>query len=310
MVCGGAGAGGVSQLRCPLCTTPGGPARRRARASRAGGRARGVRGRSERHGAVGSDAGGGQPGDRGEGAGAAGQGGGRAAAGKGAGAALSSCCVAWGRAAARPRDDALARAPMHAHARPHSHAQVDVIVSEPMGTLLVNERMIESYLFARERWLKPGGRMFPVRGQRAHLCGCVHGGGAAGVQHPPLPRAPSPSPPPPYYTHNTCPPTRAEPGAHPRHRLLRRAAARRGGGARLVLHQPRLLRRGPVLPAAPRLARLLWPGGCCTSWAVGAVQLEGGRCTAARWRARSPRARHTQQLAPSATPPPRVLPGP
>ena len=39
----------------------------------------------------------------------------------------------------------------------------DVLVSEPMGTLLVNERMLETYLFARDHLLKPGGRMFPVR---------------------------------------------------------------------------------------------------------------------------------------------------
>ena len=39
---------------------------------------------------------------------------------------------------------------------------VDVLVSEPMGTLLVNERMLETYLYARDRFLKPGGRMFPV----------------------------------------------------------------------------------------------------------------------------------------------------
>lgn len=40
---------------------------------------------------------------------------------------------------------------------------VDVLVSEPMGTLLVNERMLETYLFARDRFLvKPGGKMFPV----------------------------------------------------------------------------------------------------------------------------------------------------
>ena len=41
-------------------------------------------------------------------------------------------------------------------------AQVDVLVSEPMGTLLVNERMLETYLYARNRYLKKGGRMFPV----------------------------------------------------------------------------------------------------------------------------------------------------
>lgn len=38
----------------------------------------------------------------------------------------------------------------------------DVLVSEPMGTLLLNERMLESYVFARDTLLKPGGRMFPV----------------------------------------------------------------------------------------------------------------------------------------------------
>jgi histone-arginine methyltransferase CARM1 len=35
-------------------------------------------------------------------------------------------------------------------------------VSEPMGTLLVNERMLETYIYARDKFLKPGGRMFPV----------------------------------------------------------------------------------------------------------------------------------------------------
>lgn len=40
---------------------------------------------------------------------------------------------------------------------------VDVLISEPMGTLLVNERMLETYLHARDRFLKPGGRMFPVK---------------------------------------------------------------------------------------------------------------------------------------------------
>ncbi|KAI3426336.1 hypothetical protein D9Q98_008709 [Chlorella vulgaris] len=47
--------------------------------------------------------------------------------------------------------------------------KVDVLVSEPMGTLLVNERMIESYVYARDKHLKPGGRMFPRLG-RLHLC--------------------------------------------------------------------------------------------------------------------------------------------
>ncbi|KAL3119496.1 hypothetical protein niasHT_009010 [Heterodera trifolii] len=40
--------------------------------------------------------------------------------------------------------------------------QVDVIVSEPMGYMLVNERMLESFMYAR-KFLRPGGRMFPTR---------------------------------------------------------------------------------------------------------------------------------------------------
>lgn len=40
---------------------------------------------------------------------------------------------------------------------------VDVIVSEPMGYMLFNERMLETYLHAK-KWLKPKGKMFPTRG--------------------------------------------------------------------------------------------------------------------------------------------------
>lgn len=40
---------------------------------------------------------------------------------------------------------------------------VDVIISEPMGYMLFNERMLETYLHAK-KWLKPGGNMFPTRG--------------------------------------------------------------------------------------------------------------------------------------------------
>ena len=39
--------------------------------------------------------------------------------------------------------------------------QVDVILSEWMGYFLLRESMVESVLFARDRWLKPGGLMFP-----------------------------------------------------------------------------------------------------------------------------------------------------
>jgi histone-arginine methyltransferase CARM1 len=44
---------------------------------------------------------------------------------------------------------------------------VDVIVSEPLGTFLLNERMLETYVIAREMFLKEGGKMFPAS---AHFC--------------------------------------------------------------------------------------------------------------------------------------------
>ncbi|XP_049425897.1 histone-arginine methyltransferase CARM1-like [Epinephelus fuscoguttatus] len=40
---------------------------------------------------------------------------------------------------------------------------VDVIVSEPMGYMLLSERLMESFLHAR-KWLKPNGLMFPSYG--------------------------------------------------------------------------------------------------------------------------------------------------
>ncbi|XP_040888103.1 histone-arginine methyltransferase CARM1 [Toxotes jaculatrix] len=43
---------------------------------------------------------------------------------------------------------------------------VDIIVSEPMGYMLLNERLMESFLYAR-KWLKPNGLMFPS-------CGDIH----------------------------------------------------------------------------------------------------------------------------------------
>lgn len=33
------------------------------------------------------------------------------------------------------------------------------------GTLLVNERMLESYVIARDRFLAPEGKMFPTAGR-------------------------------------------------------------------------------------------------------------------------------------------------
>lgn len=42
--------------------------------------------------------------------------------------------------------------------------KVDIIISEPIGFLLVHERMLESYAAARNRFLKPGGLMMPTTG--------------------------------------------------------------------------------------------------------------------------------------------------
>ena len=44
---------------------------------------------------------------------------------------------------------------------------IDVIISEPLGTFLLNERMLETYIIARDMFLKPGGRLFPAK---ADLC--------------------------------------------------------------------------------------------------------------------------------------------
>ncbi|XP_059456028.1 probable histone-arginine methyltransferase 1.3 isoform X2 [Corylus avellana] len=46
--------------------------------------------------------------------------------------------------------------------------KADIMISEPMGTLLVNERMLESYVIARDRFLLPNGKMFPSVG-RIHM---------------------------------------------------------------------------------------------------------------------------------------------
>lgn len=35
---------------------------------------------------------------------------------------------------------------------------VDAIISEPMGYMLFNERMLETFLHAK-KWLKPGGEL-------------------------------------------------------------------------------------------------------------------------------------------------------
>jgi histone-arginine methyltransferase CARM1 len=45
-----------------------------------------------------------------------------------------------------------------------SQEKVDIIVSEPMGVLLVHERMIESFIVSRDKYLKPEGVLFPNAG--------------------------------------------------------------------------------------------------------------------------------------------------
>lgn len=40
------------------------------------------------------------------------------------------------------------------------NSKVDILVSEPIGTFIINERMIESFLYARDMFLKPGGTVF------------------------------------------------------------------------------------------------------------------------------------------------------
>lgn len=46
--------------------------------------------------------------------------------------------------------------------------KADILISEPMGTLLINERMLETYVIARDRFLLPDGKMFPTLG-RIHM---------------------------------------------------------------------------------------------------------------------------------------------
>jgi hypothetical protein len=42
--------------------------------------------------------------------------------------------------------------------------QVDIVISEPMGFALIHERMLESYIVARQKFMRPGGKMFPSTG--------------------------------------------------------------------------------------------------------------------------------------------------
>lgn len=53
-----------------------------------------------------------------------------------------------------------------------SPPQVDIIISEWMGYFLLREAMFDSVLAARDRWLKPGGAMYPSHAvlRMAPLC--------------------------------------------------------------------------------------------------------------------------------------------
>ena len=42
--------------------------------------------------------------------------------------------------------------------------KADLIISEPMGFMLLHERMLEVFALAREKWGKPGCKMFPTTG--------------------------------------------------------------------------------------------------------------------------------------------------
>eukprot|EP00834_Sanchytrium_tribonematis_P003772 NODE_158_length_15065_cov_0.349125.p5 type:complete len:393 gc:universal NODE_158_length_15065_cov_0.349125:7030-8208(+) len=46
-------------------------------------------------------------------------------------------------------------------AQKYNIPQVDVLISEPIGVLIFHERMIESYLFARDHYLKSDGHILP-----------------------------------------------------------------------------------------------------------------------------------------------------
>ncbi|KAK8807060.1 hypothetical protein WA158_003819 [Blastocystis sp. Blastoise] len=48
--------------------------------------------------------------------------------------------------------------------------KVDIIISEPMGFMLVHERMLESYIIARQRFMKPEGLMMPSIGRLYVSC--------------------------------------------------------------------------------------------------------------------------------------------
>lgn len=63
-------------------------------------------------------------------------------------------CVPWGTNKSTESDNSVS---------PPACLQVDIIISEWMGYFLLRESMLDSLVRARDRWLVPGGLMFPSR---------------------------------------------------------------------------------------------------------------------------------------------------
>ena len=59
--------------------------------------------------------------------------------------------------------------------------KVDIIISEWMGYFLLYESMLDTVLKARDRWLAPGGLLFPDRAD-LYICGIedAEGSGTGG----------------------------------------------------------------------------------------------------------------------------------
>lgn len=69
--------------------------------------------------------------------------------------------------------------------------KVDIIVSEWMGYMLLRESMLDSVIVARDRWLKPGGALYPSKAtcvpRTAHpFCCCALRWSRAGCPLSPL----------------------------------------------------------------------------------------------------------------------------
>ena len=68
----------------------------------------------------------------------------------------------------RPRIGHARRTHLRARAPPPL-AQVDIIISEWMGYFLLYESMLDTVLVARDRWLAPGGLLFPDKARRGRV---------------------------------------------------------------------------------------------------------------------------------------------